>query len=108
MLWLVHNNGGEVGAGQSLAAVGGKIDALDLDPPAARLEHPEDHVDRGRLAGPVRTEQADDLAGRDVKADAVHGPHVAERLFQALDLEDGRRGPIHLPAGIRQSAGAHP
>ena len=30
------------------------------------------------------------FAGRDVETDAVHGPHLAERLFEALDLKDAR------------------
>ncbi len=45
-----------------------------------------------RAIGP---EQTHDLTGRDVKANAPHGPDVAERLFEALDLKDAGDGRNH-------------
>ena len=39
--------------------------------PGRRLQQPGDHPERRRLAGAVRAEEAVDLAGLDVEADAV-------------------------------------
>ena len=36
------------------------------------------HPDQRRLAGAVRTEQAEDLAGLDLEADALDGGEIAE------------------------------
>ena len=54
------------------------------------VEQPREHLQRRRLAGAVRAEEADDLAGRDVERDAVDGldlPHPAadEALRRRLE-----------------------
>ena len=46
-----------------------------------------EHADRGRLAGAVRTEQAEHFAGRDVEVDATYGFDAAgPRLAQRADV----------------------
>ena len=45
-------------------------------------------LDRRRLAGAVRAEQAEDLAGRDVEVDPVDRPDVAVLLDQTADPDD--------------------
>ena len=58
------------------------------------LGEPEQHVDRRRLAGAVRAEQRDDLAGADRDVDAAHGLDRAVRrlegLLEAPELDSGR------------------
>jgi hypothetical protein len=48
---------------------------------------------RGRLSGPVRAQQGEDLTGFDVKIDPFHGLERAVRLAQIsyLDGSHGRR-----------------
>src|SRR5439155_26061882 len=61
----------------------GDIEAADQRRSAARTDRGRQHPDRRRLAGAVRPEQAEDLAGSDVEFDALHGldatrVHLAE------------------------------
>jgi hypothetical protein len=53
------------------------VAAAQLDPPRGGPAQPGEQVDQRRLAGTVRTEQADQLAGADVDADVVDGQDVA-------------------------------
>jgi hypothetical protein len=62
--------------------------AGECGPPAGRLQEGGQHVDRGRLAGPVGPEEAEDLPPADVEVDAAHGGEVAVLLHEALDLDD--------------------
>ena len=55
-------------------------------PPVGSRERAE-HVDRRRLAGAVGPEEAEDLAGGDLEADAAHGLDLAEGLAQVVDLD---------------------
>jgi hypothetical protein len=68
---------------------------VGLEPPAEQPhlagvggDQPEDHVQGGGLAGAVGAEQADDLAGADREADAVHGGDRPEPLADVTDVED--------------------
>ena len=45
--------------------------------PSARIEQAGEHLERGRLPGAVRAEEADDLARRNVERDLVDGTHLA-------------------------------
>src|SRR4051795_591875 len=63
------------------------------DPARARAVALED-LHRGRLARPVRAEQPEDLARRDLEVDTAHGVMVAVALVQVAD-EDGRCGGAH-------------
>ena len=71
-----------------------------------RRQHPQ----RRRLAGPVRTEQADHLAGGDVEIDAAHGldglPSAAERPGQALPPRSSPSLVPFLARRQRRRAGA--
>ena len=51
--------------------------------PRARLEQRGEHSQRGRLAGAVGPEEADDLAGPDVEVDAAHGVDRAVARLEA-------------------------
>ena len=44
---------------------------------AGRIQEPREHLQRGRLAGTVRAEEADDLPRADVEGDPLDGAHVA-------------------------------
>ena len=87
------------------------------------VEQPREHLQRRRLAGAVRPQEADDLAGRDVERDAVDGldlPHPAadetlrrrleprlalghvERLAELRDVDDRRPATaLQLPVTLR-------
>ena len=63
--------------------VGADVDAADHRPAAGGLHARGQHPDRGRLAGAVRAEQAEHLAGLDRERDPVD--RVDRRLRVALD-----------------------
>ena len=52
----------KVGAQQRAATVVCEVVTVDLDAPASRFEHAQNHVDRRCFAGAVGTEQSDDFA----------------------------------------------
>src|SRR4029450_2725816 len=59
-----------------------------------RFEQRPQQPRRGRLAGPVRAEEADHLAGLDVDVDAAHGMYLfgaaapaAERPYQSSGVD---------------------
>src|SRR3546814_9589152 len=62
----------------------GDVPVVEADLPAAQSEQPEDGLQRSRLAGAVRPDDADDLAPADAEADAVQnigaavGPEPAD------------------------------
>ena len=56
------------------------------DLPRARRE-PGDGVDEARLAGPVRSDEAHDLAGADVQAEPIDGPHAPVGHRDVVGLE---------------------
>ena len=56
-----------------------------------RRVQPRDHVERGRLAGAVRADQADDLALRHVERDPVEGDDPAEPASDVPQREQGHR-----------------
>jgi hypothetical protein len=58
--------------------------------PCVRLYRRVMHVERGRLAGAVRPDQADDLSGSAVKRHAVERDDPAETLRDVFDLEEGQ------------------
>src|SRR6185437_5797249 len=67
---------------------------VELDAAAVGGDEPDDHVEARRLAGPVRTEQADHLSARDVERHVVHD---GARLVALLQMR--RRKLAHLPGG---------
>ena len=78
--------------------IDGHVDSADLDASGARGEEPRDHLHRGRLAGAVRSENAEHLATVHGERDAVHGEKVAEPPAQALDGDHRGHGVNPLPA----------
>ncbi len=70
------------------AVVGGG-EPQDRDPAAVRLDAARDGAHQGRLAGAVRAEQAQHLAGPEIEGDAVEGAAVAEALRDVADREGG-------------------
>src|SRR5690606_10420503 len=51
------------------------------------LQIPGDHPHRGRLAGPVGSQEADDLPDVERKANAIHGDAAAKSFAQTIDLQ---------------------
>src|SRR5207245_8937132 len=47
-----------------------------------------EHLDRRRLAGSVRPEEAEDLRPIDIERDSIHRDLVAEALRELLDADD--------------------
>ena len=68
-----------------------KVQPEHLDRAGRRGDQAEQHLDRRRLPGSVRTEQAKDFARLDRKGDTVHGGKIAEPLTQIRGLKDRRR-----------------
>ena len=65
--------------------------AGELDLALVRRVEPGDHVERGRLAGAVRPDQADDLAVQHVERDPVEGDDPAEPASDIPQREQGHR-----------------
>ena len=57
--------------------------------PAVGRSMPMIALHRGRLAGAVRADQAEDFAGAQIEAQILDRGQAAEALGQAADLEDG-------------------
>ena len=71
--------------------------ALRIDEPVeeylagVRLVQARDDVERGRLAGPVRPDEARDVPFLDVERDAVESDDAAEAQRDVPYLEEGHR-----------------
>src|SRR4029453_17181310 len=61
--------------------------AVERDLPRVGLVEPRDHVERGRLAGAVRPDQARDLALLDLERHVVESDDAAESPRDVLELE---------------------
>src|SRR6516162_8318795 len=61
--------------------------AREQDAAAARFNQASDEIEKRRLAGAVRPNDRHDRTWHDAEINAVHGLDAAERLRQALDLE---------------------
>ena len=68
--------------------MGRHVDAQDLERAAIRRTQALEHLDRRRLARPVRAEEAEDLAAPDLERDTVDGVHVAVRLANVAAADD--------------------
>jgi hypothetical protein len=69
---------------------GEAVDALaaETDLPLGRPEEPDDDLQERALAGPVRTDDGDDVSVVDPERDAVDGREAAEALCDPVDLEE--------------------
>src|SRR2546426_8385685 len=68
--------------------------AIEGDRPRARLLHPGDHVQEGRLPRAVRSDEPDDLALGEGERHAPEGPHAPEILVDSLGDECHRHSRI--------------
>src|SRR5262249_61540368 len=69
---------------------------------AVRAREPDHHVKGGRLAGTVRAEETDHVAGAHLDRDIVHDPAAPEGLVEPLGAEERRTAAVHgvvVPAG---------
>jgi hypothetical protein len=69
---------------------GETVDALAAQPDVAvcRPLQPDDDLQERALAGPVRTDDGDDVAAVDPECDAVDGREAAEAFRDVVDLEE--------------------
>src|SRR6266480_2318746 len=77
----------------------GDVDAVEDDHARRRAVEAGEHVEEGRLAGPVRADQADDRALRDREVEVVDGEQAAELLADVVGDEQSARDLAH-PRGI--------
>ena len=75
-----------------------------LDLAGVRREQALEDLDGRRLAGAVRAEQPEALAGTDLEIEAIHGDHVAVALDQA-DAAQGDGVIRATPRGDPRRAG---
>src|SRR5690606_18332685 len=68
-----------------LGAVATGVDPRHLDLAGVRLAQPQHTFDRGRLARAVRPQEPQDLAFRNLEADATYGLDGAVALVQVAD-----------------------
>ena len=64
--------------------------AVEEDASAGGFEQAGEHLDGGAFAGAVGAEIAQDLAGADGEADAIHGGRSDEGLAEIESFEHGR------------------
>src|SRR5438046_9355120 len=69
------------------------VDAADRDRSGIRLDQTFDRAQGGGLAGAVRTQQAEDLSGPDLKRYSVDRPGGTKADLKLPDLQ---RGGVHL------------
>ena len=75
---------------------------------AGRVQDAGQHLDRGRLAGAVRADVREPLAGLDGERDALHRLDVAEPLRKRLRLDDGHAAPYRNAECPPMGAGRRP
>ena len=78
---------------------GGQILSVQLDLPA-RGDEAADRVDEGRLPGPVRADQADELTLADLEVDVDDRAHASEADRDAGGLQDGAHCSPPSPAAV--------
>ena len=74
-----------------------RLDAEDLGPPRRRPDQVEQNPHRGRLAGAVRAQEAEDLARGDLEIELDDAAVLAVALGQSFGLDDGRHAPPSRP-----------
>src|SRR5215475_208605 len=77
-------HGREVGVLERLRSLLRDIDSFDADRTGCRFQDAQNHVDRCRFAGSVRTEQADDLVACNMKRYTLHGHCLAILFAESL------------------------
>ncbi len=75
----------------------------EVDASGVRTCEPPEHLEERRLAGPVRPDEPEDLAGPHLDRDPVEGRHAAEGLPDALGTEGGLpRRHLEAPRAVRR------
>ena len=74
-------------ASLQLGHVGGEVVAENAGLGGMHLEEPRDRPEEGRLPGPVRTDDAEDLALVDREIDAAERGAPAVALLEAAELD---------------------
>src|ERR1700732_2006411 len=84
----------------------GDVFALEHDFARARAFDAHDRLHRGRLAGAVRADQAENLAGAQIETEVLDRGEAAEALGEAADFENGRivGGRVHHERASRDRA----
>ena len=85
--------------------VGGPPQPEHLDVAGVRLRQPFADLDRRRLAGAVRPQQAEAFAGAHVQLDAVDGDDVLVGLAEIGDAQGGRRPGRNHRSSLAVAAG---
>src|SRR5262249_51455030 len=67
--------------------IGGDVDAAKRNAAAVRSQQARDHANERGLAGAVRSDQADEIAGLHRACDAADGLHPAEPDRDIIDRE---------------------
>jgi len=67
-----------------LDGVGVAVATKDLRSPGGRSDEPQQQTDRGRLAGAVRTQVADDVAARNLEVQRYERLRVTEGLREVV------------------------
>src|SRR6059036_3496169 len=80
----------------------GDVESRDQRRPGGRLEQPAQHADRRRLAGAVRTEQAEDFARLDAEGEGIDRGERAEAPREVAGLDGGLN---HGSSGISTVTG---
>lgn len=83
--------------------VGGDLGPVDGARARGRLDEPDEHQDGGALAGAVRAEQPEDLAGGDLEAEVVHGSDAVVDLGQVV-AADHRRSSVSSPSSKQKTS----
>ena len=89
---------GQTAPGTDVWRQAGDVGAVQLDR-AAMLHESGDGVDERGLAGAVRADQTDQLAGLDVEIDTDHGVHAAERDRDAAGGQHRAHGSVTIAVG---------
>src|SRR3989449_8866012 len=68
--------------------VGGDVEPVELERAARGVQQRREHLDRGGLPCPIRTEEREDLTRSYVERDIVDARDLPERLDDMLDAND--------------------
>src|SRR4029453_867605 len=83
-----HSLGNHANRLSNIVGLRDHVEAIDERRAGSRREERHEHADERRLAGAIRTEEPEYLAGFHVERDPVHGGELAE-LFDDLPHFDG-------------------
>src|SRR6267142_2845991 len=88
----VLEGAGDPGAGDVELLVAGDRSSRERDLAAVGAERAGEQVEHRGLAGAIRADQAEDLAGTHLEADIVDSDEAAKSPLRVADLEEKRAG----------------